>query len=412
MEGLVDIMRMKLLANTSKDKDDWKYYVIMIILSNPKKFFHELKKIILTICLKIGMLRKCIPSPEVKLPRSVVKLKFFKDDTNNKILKELLSRHSQEFDIVQLREPHQWHVVQPKTIKLDEDIFFKVEFPETLRETKDKKKRKSNNDCSDSDDDEDLDRETRKKDKQEAMRLLTKDFELMDTKGQVFSYNLTLKDLLDYLHKNYVSPEPKFVVPIELPKRVNLFNMNVARATNFDMKTDELKGEWLEFTVSKNLNNIFLEPEIREKLMSQIDRFNDLVWYAERGLPRTLGIMLHGKPGCGKTSFIKAISAYMKRKVLIVDFKLVKTVSHLRKIFAGTMRDDKREDLTHQTRRENTVYVFEDFDCMSEVFMDRTLKKKEQDEERESEKTVAASSVLENMLLLKRMEMMEKEKLE
>ena len=413
MDSVVDIIRMELLTNASKkEKDKWKYLILLAVLSNYRKFLSQLQQYIYSLFMKLGMLRKCItPAPKQEIPpKSIVKLKFSKNECNNKIFKELLNRHSSEFDIVQLRDPHQWHVVQPKTINLREDIFFRLDFhDQQISLPKEKKKKKSNDD-----DEDDNAEETHAQVQKEAnSKIVQHDYEMIDSRGQVFSYTLSLQELLDYLHNNYVPPEPKYVAPVELPKKVSLFIMSVGRATKFDFKNDNLHGEWLEFTVSKNLDNIFLEPDVRDRLMSQIDRFNDPLWYAERGLPRTLGILLHGRPGCGKTSFIKAISAYMKRRVLIVDFKLVTTVAQLRKIFSGTMLDETREDVTYRFNKENTVYVFEDFDCMSDVFMDRKLKdaeekQKEDQAKEEKENDAKKSSLLEDMLMYKRMEMMEK----
>jgi len=408
MESIVDIVRMEILTKASKrEKDKWKYLILLAIIGNYRYYLEQFRKYICMVLFRIGMLKKYItPAPKKDKPaKSIVKLKFSKNDTNNRIFKELLKKHGSSFDTVQLKDPHQWHVVQPKTITLADDIFFRLDFHEAQPPPPKPQHKSEENWASESENPET---------KKERERLLSQEFELHDSRGQVFSYDKTLQELLDFLHENYVPPEPKPVVSVQMPKRVALFNMQVGRVTKFNMKTDELVGEYLKFPVSKNLDNIFLEPDIRERLMSQIERFSDPVWYAERGLPRTLGILLYGQPGCGKTSFIKAVCSHMKRKVLIVDFKLVRTVSQLRKIFSGTIRDTNREDYQYDFAKDGTVYVFEDFDCMSEVFMDRKAKS-ERDAETQSTKKQKQlqPSLLEEMLMYKRMELLasrEKEK--
>ena len=48
----------------------------------------------------------------------------------------------------------------------------------------------------------------------------------------------------------------------------------------------------------------------KEMILNKIDFFlKNRDWYVKKVIPYTLGLKnLHGKPGCGKTSFIKALS--------------------------------------------------------------------------------------------------------
>merc|ERR1719382_1658572 len=49
----------------------------------------------------------------------------------------------------------------------------------------------------------------------------------------------------------------------------------------------------------------------------------------KHGTPYMFGLLLHGEPGCGKTSTIKAIANMTKRHIVSVPLKNVKTISDL-----------------------------------------------------------------------------------
>lgn len=62
-----------------------------------------------------------------------------------------------------------------------------------------------------------------------------------------------------------------------------------------------------------------------------------------------LGILLCGPPGSGKTTFIKALSNYVKRDVWVVNSRDFTKRAHIRKLFETAV---------------NKIIVFEEFDCM------------------------------------------------
>jgi SpoVK/Ycf46/Vps4 family AAA+-type ATPase len=109
-------------------------------------------------------------------------------------------------------------------------------------------------------------------------------------------------------------------------------------------------------TSNKKFDNLFFEQ--KEQIMKILDNFKDDEWYKLRGLAQHLGMLLCGAPGCGKTSFIKAIASYYRKNIYYVDLSKVLTKSAFSKIFNDHI---------------NSIIIFEDFDripCVLEMMDD------------------------------------------
>ncbi len=109
----------------------------------------------------------------------------------------------------------------------------------------------------------------------------------------------------------------------------------------------------------------------KNEILNKIDFFlNNEKWYKDRGIPYTLGILLWGEPGCGKTGFIKALMNLTKRHG--VDIKLSKKMdmNRLREVMCD---DEITEDII--IPQNQRILLFEDIDAMGEVVKDRDLPK-------------------------------------
>lgn len=100
----------------------------------------------------------------------------------------------------------------------------------------------------------------------------------------------------------------------------------------------------------------------KNQVLDEIDFFlQNKDWYIDRGLSDSLGIIAYGNPGCGKTSFIKALLKYTQRHAIIFSIN-----KHTRIDFIGQlMRTDMLLDFNlPQSKR---IYVLEDVDCMGDM---------------------------------------------
>ena len=82
-----------------------------------------------------------------------------------------------------------------------------------------------------------------------------------------------------------------------------------------------------------------------------------------------MGILLHGKPGTGKTSCIKAIASMTNRHLFEIPLRNIKTQKELKEIFYGSKVNGVEMDF------KKKIYILEEFDCIIDRFVDRKLKK-------------------------------------
>lgn len=113
-------------------------------------------------------------------------------------------------------------------------------------------------------------------------------------------------------------------------------------------------------------DNIFFEQ--KDEVMNILTKFKNGQWYVEKSLPYHLGLLLTGEPGTSKTSFIKALSSFIKRDIYVLDCLTLKTKNS----FAEALK-----------YYEDNILVMEDFDripCVLEL-MNSSEKKDPNEEE-------------------------------
>ncbi|KAJ3509899.1 hypothetical protein NLJ89_g4974 [Agrocybe chaxingu] len=68
------------------------------------------------------------------------------------------------------------------------------------------------------------------------------------------------------------------------------------------------------------LTSVILDDGVKESLISDVKEFlSSRQWYLNRGIPFRRGYLLYGPPGCGKTSFIYALSGELQLPIYILS---------------------------------------------------------------------------------------------
>ena len=111
---------------------------------------------------------------------------------------------------------------------------------------------------------------------------------------------------------------------------------------------------------NKTLNNTILSKTVENEFVNSIDTFiNSSDNYKKKGLPYKIGYILHGEPGCGKSSLVKSIALKYKIPIFALDIELVKDGETLLKIM--------RSINNYVPAGKIHIVLFEDFD-RSELF--------------------------------------------
>lgn len=179
----------------------------------------------------------------------------------------------------------------------------------------------------------------------------------------VYSYNSTVESIVEFLNE----------IQQQMDKKVEEQKLKLIQPSIFSLKmnlTSKKEGDnsvtyfnSVPFESTRDFSNIFFDS--KSDILKKINFFlNNKKWYFENGIPYSLGIGLHGEPGTGKTSFIKALANYTKRHIVVISLKEIDSKSLLDSIFHSK----------EVGPFEKKIIVFEDIDCIGDIVLSRDFK--------------------------------------
>ena len=189
----------------------------------------------------------------------------------------------------------------------------------------------------------------------------------------IYSYKYSMPELIQYIDR-ITEAYLRSIKDVRCDKQF-IYSLDKVELSEDDDPYDC----WREdvFESARTFDNIFFDG--KQALIDKINFFiNNKSWYYEKGIPYSLGIGLHGPPGTGKTSFIKALANYTNRHIIVISLKLIKTKAQLEKMFFENTYNDDNEDNT--VTWDKKIIVFEDIDCIGDIILNREEKQKQMEQ--------------------------------
>ena len=195
---------------------------------------------------------------------------------------------------------------------------------------------------------------------------------------EVYTHSMDLLELKQYmselvrkheLHRNNQLGQTLYYfdeMPLTLPHLLD-------GSINYNMAPKAMCFTMAKLFTNKCMNNVY--GSAMDIVRKRVNFFvHNKKWYQDKGVPHTLGILLYGEPGCGKTSMIKALSKDCRRNVFNIKLSDYTTVSQLSNLFFNERVCVVNEGVNvyYNIPIDKRIIVLEDVDCLSNIFAKRS----------------------------------------
>eukprot|EP00939_MAST-03C_sp_MAST-3C-sp1_P002342 g2342.t1 len=114
-------------------------------------------------------------------------------------------------------------------------------------------------------------------------------------------------------------------------RNTEVFSEVLAEARDMSVKRDEGRlvvytnwgTEWRPFgqpRLKRPIDSVILGDGIKKSIVGDVLEWQrSSGWYTERGIPYRRGYLLHGPPGCGKSSFVSALAGHFDYNICILS---------------------------------------------------------------------------------------------